>query len=411
MRISQFLSVVAIAFLFGCNPVTIEYPLIYTDEDPNHEFALRLKEVLEDSYNVNIRLVQAASINEVVDSLQFGKIDMGLVENLNNLGSGIQSLVPVYPKVFHLFYAEGLDPSSIEELFYDHTTYIGLEGSASYNFVTALFDFYGLDVSRIHVTTEMVQADVLAIFSVIMSEEELSRFEGYKLFSIDNVNTIDGGSEVNGIALKFPLVRPFIIPKSTYGSLTDEPVVTIATDMMFVVREGMGATAVSDLLSSLFQHRERFVHLNPSFFFGIIEDFDQSKLTYPLHAGARAYLERDQPGFLERYAELAGVALTIFIAIGSGVLSLAKWRKQKKKDQVDVFYEHLLKIKNEIPAIFTVQHARESIQEVKAEQNRAFTMLINEELEANDSFRIYMELSKETIEEIRSRYRLIKTKP
>ncbi|MEQ9230975.1 MAG: TAXI family TRAP transporter solute-binding subunit, partial [Cyclobacteriaceae bacterium] len=231
-----------------------------------------------------------------------------------------------------------------------------------------------------------------------------------KLYSLDNVISMDGGSEVDGIALKFPLVRPFIIPKSTYGSLTNEPIVTIATDMMYVVREGMGETAVSDLLTSLFEHREQFVHVNPSFFFGIIEDFDRSKLSYPLHRGARAYLERDQPGFLERYAELAGVALTIFIAIGSGVVSLTKWRKQKKKDQVDVFYEHLLKIKNEIPAIFTVQHARESIQEVKAEQNRAFSMLINEELEANDSFRIYMELSKETIDEIRSRYRLIKTK-
>ncbi|MEQ9230768.1 MAG: hypothetical protein RIF46_08785, partial [Cyclobacteriaceae bacterium] len=172
MRIPKFVFVVAMVFVVGCNPVTIEYPLIYTDEDPNHEFAFKLKEVLEDSYNVNIRLVKAASVKAVVDSLEKGKIDMGLIENLNNLGSGIQSLVPVYPKVFHLFYKEGLSPSKFQDLFYEKEIYIGLEGSASYNFIMSLFDYYRLDVSRIRVTSEMAQADVLAIFSVIMSEAD-----------------------------------------------------------------------------------------------------------------------------------------------------------------------------------------------------------------------------------------------
>ena len=35
-------------------------------------------------------------------------------------------------------------------------------------------------------------------------------------------------------------------------------------------------------------------------------------------------------------------------------------------------------------------------------------MLINEELEANESFRIYMELSKETIHELRGRVKRLK---
>lgn len=410
MRIAKLISLLSIIAISACNPVTVEYPLIYTDEKPNHEFAIKLKEVLEESYNVDIRLVKASSVKAVTDSLQGGVIDMGLVENLSDKGAGINSVVPIYPKVFHLFYRENLNPVDIKDLFYDRSLYIGIEGSASYNFIMNLFDFYDLDESRIQVSSEMSNSDVMAIFSVIMNEEELRAFEGYKLFSLDQVSNLNQGTQAEGISLKFPLVKPFIIPKSTYGEFTNEPILTISTDMMFVVREGMGSSAVTDLVRSLFQHREQFVHVNPSFYFGIVEDFDRSKLSYPLHDGARAFLERDEPGFFERYAELAGVGLTIFLALGSGIISLTKWRKQKKKDKVDVFYEHLLKIKNEIPAIFTVQHARESIQEVKLEQNRAFTMLINEELEANDSFRIYMELSKETIDEIRNRYRLIKTK-
>ena len=37
-------------------------------------------------------------------------------------------------------------------------------------------------------------------------------------------------------------------------------------------------------------------------------------------------------------------------------------------------------------------------------------MLIEEKLIANDSFRIYMELSKETINELRSKIRVLKAK-
>ena len=41
------------------------------------------------------------------------------------------------------------------------------------------------------------------------------------------------------------------------------------------------------------------------------------------------------------------------------------------------------------------------IRSIKDEQNKAFEMLINEELAANESFRIYMELNQETMTEVK----------
>ena len=396
--------------LFGCdNIVTTDFSLIYTDEEPNEEFAQKLKEVLEDSYNVRIVLNKSENLNDVISSLENDEIDMGLVENLSNVGNGIHTVVPVFPKILHLFHKKELEANSIEELFYDRIVYVGRQGSASYGFVRDLFDYYHLDISRITITPTMLDADVLAIFSILMDEEHLRPFEDYKLFSIDDSRSSQG-SQTEGISLKFPRVRPFVIPESTYAGLSPNAIYTICTDMVFVVREKMGKIAVNDLINSLFLHREQFVHLHSSFYFGLIEDFDRSKLSYSLHEGSRAYLDRDEPGFFERYAELAGVIFTIVLAFGSGLVSFGKKRRQKKKDKIDVFYEHLMKIKNEISGIITVELARTKIQEVKDQQDKAFRMLIDEELAANESFRIYMQLSKETIDDIRIRLRILKAK-
>jgi len=409
--IKSLIPLLGLLLLISCNPVTHTYSLVYTTEEPNEAFAMKLEEVLEDAYyKVDIRLSQAQGAQSIIDSLQSGQIDMGLVENLVNYGDGIRSVVPVYPKMLHIFYKSANTPASIAELFYDKKVYIGRMGSAAYDFMLSFFEFHQLEISQIQITTNMLEAEVLALFSVLMNDAQLKEFDGFELYSLDQADQLGKGTTVEGISLKNPRVRPFVLPKGTYGAFTEEPVVTLCTDMMYVVREGMGDVAVSDLIRALFAHREKFVQVHPSFYYGIVESFDRSKLSHPLHEGARAYLDRDEPGFFERYAELAGVVFTILIASASGIVSLSKWRRQRKKDKVDVFYAHLMKIKNEMNQIRTVAEARAKIAEIKEEQNKAFTMLINEELEANDSFRIYMELSKETIDEIRNRLKLILAK-
>ena len=400
-----------IGLLAACNIRTIEFPLIYTSEEPNEEFVKLLKGILEDSYNVHIRLVEAVTAQAVIDDLESASADMGLVENLVDVGDRVNTVVPIFTKVLHLFYKEDFEVTSIEDLFLDRTVYIGRMGSATYGFMMDLFDFYQLDKCRIDVSASMTKSDILAVFSVIMQEEELKKFEGYKLYSMAASDDLNLGSEVEGIGLKLPRVRPYIIPKKTYGDLlTKEPVISIATDMIYVVREGMGETAVLDLTKSIFSNRDQFLNLNPAFYFGIIEDFDRSKLSHPLHAGAREFFDRDEPSFFERYAEIGGVFIAVFVAMSSGAISFLRRRKRRKKNKVAVFYTHLMKIKNEMSHIRSIDFARAKIQEVKDKQDKAFKMLINEELSANERFRIYMELSKETIQDLRIHLSILKKK-
>ncbi len=400
-----------ILLLASCNPTTTHFSFIYNNEGPNREIAMKMEKLLESEfYNVDIHLIEGVGTDANLDSLILDKVDIALVENYVNYRDGVNSAFSVYSEVLHIFYRDGIDASSFESLIYDKLIYIGREESPTYNLMMDLFDFYGLDPSRINVTFNMAESLVIVELTNLFTKNELQNYQGFKLFSFDKVENIGVGSVVEGISLKYPRLAPFLIPQNSYWDFTEEPIVTLSVDLVMMVRSGMGEVAVNDFTKTMLQNRQIFTSIDPLLFDGMRENFDQSKLNIPLHEGSRIFLDRDEPSFIERYAELGGVLLSIIIALWSAIVSLTKWQAQKKKDKIDEFYEDLMKIKNRIPALQKVSDGMVMVKRVQMSQNKAFEMLIAEKLVANDSFRIYMELSKETINELRGKMRGIKTK-
>ncbi|MEO9482797.1 MAG: TAXI family TRAP transporter solute-binding subunit [Ekhidna sp.] len=404
------IAAIAIIFLASCNPTTLTFSFIYNDEGPNKEIASKMKELLESEFNVEIMLIDGLNTNANLDSLIHDKVDIALVENYVNYQEGLNSAFSVYSEVLHILYQEGMDGSTFASLMYDGPVYIGREGSPTYNLMMDLWDYYGLDASQITVTHNMPDARVVVELTNLFTKQHLQDYQGFKLFSFDDANNLSDASTVQGITLKYPRLSPFIIPQNSYWSFTDKPIVTLSVDLVMMVRSRMGEVAVNDFTKTMLRNRQIFTSIDPLLFEGMKEDFDQAKLNIPLHEGARIFLEREEPSFIERYAELGGVILSIIIALWSGIASLTKWQAQKKKDKIDEFYEDLMNIKNGITGISTIAEGMKRVKRVQLAQNKAFEMLIEEKLVANDSFRIYMELSKETINELRGKMRILKTK-
>lgn len=396
--------------LSSCNPITTTFTFIYNDEGPNQQIAEKMEALLESEFNVDIVLKKGLNTNANIDSLISQNIDIALVENYIPYMEGINSAFSVYSEVLHIFYKKNIQVERFEDLMYNHLIYIGREASPTYNIMMDLFDFYGLDQDRISVTFKMAEAEVVVELTNLLSRSHLLGYSDFKLFSFDKMEDVGNGSKVEGITLKYPRMAPFVIPANTYWDFTTEPVVTLSVDLIMIVRSGMGEVAVTDFAKTMLRNRQIFTLIDPLLYDGMKEDFDQSRLNIPLHEGARIYLDRDEPSFIERYAELGGVILALIIAISSGIVSLTKWQAQKKKDEIDVFYEDLLEVKNTIPHIKELADGVAKVKHIQKSQNKAFEMLISEELVANDSFRIYMELSKETINELRGRIRLLKAK-
>lgn len=391
--------------LIACNPVTEEYSFIYNDEGPNALIADKMKALLESKYNVDINLIKGKGTNENLDRLLDESVDMALVENYVDYVDGLRSAFSVYSEVLHIFYQQGFEITSFEDLMYDHTVYVGQPASPTYNLTMDLLRFYGMTDQNIEIVADMGQAEVVVLLTNLLSTEELSRFDGYRLFSFDRIEQFGNGSTVEGLSLRFPRLSPFVLPKNAYRGFSDMPIVTLSVDLVMIVRSGMGEVAVTDLTKTMLRNRQIFTSIDPLLYDGLREDFDQSQLNIPLHEGARIFLDRDEPSFFERYAELAGLTLSIIIAVWSGLVSFARWRKQKKKDKIDTFYADLMHVKKSIAGLEEKAAVLAKAKQVHALQNRAFELLINEELEANESFRIFMEMVRDILGDLRSKLR------
>jgi len=393
----------------SCNPILTRFTFIYNNEGPNKKIAERMEELLESTfYNTDIMLIEGIGTEENLDSIMLGFVDIALVENYVKYREGINSAFSVYSEILHIFYRADKEITSFEELVYDKNLYIGDEGSPTHNLMLDLFKFYNVDYSRISVTPIMAQGEVIVELTNILTPERLDQYTGFRLFSFEEGENREGSSVVQAISLVYPRLTPFTIPNGTYMGYASSSIATLSVDLVMMVRSGMGEIPVNDFTKTMLQNRQIFTPIDPLLYNGMREDFDQGKLNIPLHEGARVFLDRDEPSFIERYAELGGVILSLVIAIWSGLVSLTKWQAQKKKDKIDEFYEDLIKIKNKIGGLKKMNETVEKIRHVQSSQNKAFELLISEELVANESFRIYMELSKETINELRSKLKALK---
>ncbi len=396
-----------LAVLSSCSNEKIKYKLLYSEDEPIGRISQAMEEVLEANQNIEIERINAYGSIANLDSLAKGTADFAIVENYVPRRDSIKTVMKLYPQILHIFYT-GETANNIKELFYGKEVFIGLEGSGSYRFMMELFDYFDLDQSQFTLTDNAFVNDVIAGFIDIVQQSSLIGLEDFKLYSFDNIENIGKGSVVDGLSLKYPEIRPFVIPQYTYRELTAEPIVTIATDAVLITRSEMRENAIYEITKTLYEEKQHFTNISPLIAMGMEEKFERKDLSFPLHEGARIYLDRDEPGLFERYAELFGVIFSIIIALISGLVSLTKWQSQKKKDRVDIFYKDLIEAKNTIRKITSPKEGLEKLRLVQDSQNKAFEMLINEELEANESFRIYMELSKETIDEIKSRIRKLR---
>ncbi|KZX57141.1 hypothetical protein A3709_05130 [Halioglobus sp. HI00S01] len=183
-------------------------------------------------------------------------------------------------------------------------------------------------------------------------------------------------------------MKPKTIPALTYdlpGNETD--IATVAVDTLLIARKDVSEASIYELTRTFLEQKPRFTAIAPHLFAGINESFDPLDLSFPLHRGARAYFERDNPGFIERYAETINMLVYVSFLLISASLAFARWRERTKKDRIDVFYTRIMDIRQDASRSVT-----ERLGELDALEQEAFDLLVKERLSANESFRIFTDL-------------------
>jgi TRAP-type uncharacterized transport system substrate-binding protein len=372
--------------------------------DPlTQQIASKLVEVFLDA-DIEVEIVPGEGSVANLESLQRGDADLTIVENNAPYRRDVRTVVPLYQGVLHVLHERGESPSDAFELFRGRTVFAGEPGSMGRWFLRLITSELGVSQDAYSLVASLDDSpQVVFLFRPISPQVTRSIENRYEFFSIGDPSELGRGAIVEGLALEHPQMEPFVIPARTYGRANPEAVLTASVATLLVGREELPAPLVYDLIQAVVDHKQELATVHPSLFTGIRDAFDADGLNFPLHAGGRDYLARDEPGLLERYAELAGVSFSVTIAVLSGLIAVTRWRERVKKNRIDGYYAKVLKVRAASLEYASDGAFAEAIEQVRTIEQEAFRELIDERVAADESFRIFIGLANDTIAELERR--------
>ncbi len=397
----SILLAIALTALTACEPAPTELRLITPKSPIDREIAEDFANLLGRESAVAVTLVPAPEGEQtVLQSLASGDGDIAIITNNMPFRPDIATVMPLYPTVLHIAYLKGRATDTTQELITGARVFAGLPGTPSRLLFKQITDRYGLseeDFSFVETFEE--SPDVVVVFAPI-SPDRMRDLPDYELLSMGDPADVGKGSVVDSATLLNPRFRAFVIPTGTYGDLTPEPVLTIAVDRLLVARRDLDSTIVYDLVNDLLTLRPALAALRPGLFLDISDNIDPSSSTFIIHPGAQAYLQRDAPTIYERYSGIAEVAVTILIALVSATFAGFRIYRIRRKNRIDTFYSAAITIRNSIEKTLTAAERQEKAGEIRSLQTRAFDLLVDEKLAADESFRIFITLSNDVLRQL-----------
>ena len=328
-------------------------------------------------------------------ALTSGKADLAIVENSAAFVPGIRAILPIYESVLHVLIREDIEVVQHHQSLKGASFYIVNRSEAGSSFVGLVTRRQGLEPDEYQLTYafETGITDVIVYFGPVDADNTLWFQPGYRFASLNSRFNPQREFYEEGVGYIAPNMRPKVIPALTYDIPgNDEPLLTVAVDALLVTRRDVPERLIFGVTKTLLEQKPRFTAVAPSLFSAVNESFDRFALSFPLHSGARRYLERDEPGLLERYAETINMLVYLIFLLLTSFLALARWSARRKKDRIDTFYIRVRAIEDRIGT----GNSDALLAELNSLEAEAFNSLIAEKLAADESFRIFTDLVART---------------
>ena len=387
--------------LAGCAMEDRELTLAKSTEEPAPSIAETIRSLLsERGFSISIDVTTDAT--KIVAAIRDRKVDLALVEESDLPVSGVVTLAPLYPSVLHVLHNQTEVPEDFADLIRGAKVYAGPLGGAAHRLLMQLCVDFGVVSDQFQLLDNpwTESPDVYFIFGGLLSADSIRQLQGYRLFSFADVEDSSGGSEVDGIVLKHHHLKPFLLPKNVYYALSNDPIVTLSIRSVLIAHENFNSEFAFDIASRLFDNAQEIALSYPLVTRELNVDVNAIELMFPLHAGTRRYLDREKPGFIERYVEVLALILTIMITLLSGAFALYRHRSQVRKDRVDVYYSQLLEIRRDTEGTNTHTALRSYHKRALDVQHEVLNLLIDERIAADASLMAFLSLSNQIINEL-----------
>lgn len=330
----------------------------------------------------------------------------------------LRAIAPLFPEILFIVKHPSLPGAPLPELLKGRRVGFGVTGTQSYRFGKKVLQAFGVHprtytpdftpLDSLRLSEELPLVVVLAATSDPRLHELLR--QGGQLVSLDDPATFGHGSRTEGFAQSYLRAHPVLLPAGAVGLEPAQPQLTLGIDILLVTHEEVDATQVFDLTRTLFEHQQELTNQYP-LFYQLTESFDVHTLEFPLHPGALQYYSRDNPTFLERYAEVVALLVTLVLLAYGGISGISRWLRQRKKERIDTYYIRVLDIERRGRDAETAGQLDDLIEELLLLKQEAIERLVDEKLTPDDSFRIFESLATNNLTTLRYRKERLPAQP
>jgi hypothetical protein len=401
------LAVILIAiFMVNVEPPTQTLRLVRPTLGLDLRIAEKLEALIDDHDRFDIVIVDPPEPGmSPVEAVAAGHADLAFAANIETYREDVNVVLPLYPRVLHVVTTVDPVPDDLQDLFYGRSIFAGPANSLSYRVVQDITGDMRLSPEDFSLVEDPVSlADVVVLFVPIDRQSIVSdrRIEYTGMFSFGDVDDIGTGSNLDRAVLLNPRLKPFVIPTGTYNELTPEPIVTVAVDNLLIANSELEETVVYDLFAEVVRVRTALFSERPELFQPLDKSIIDGNFAFSIHAGAMDYLLQDEPTFIERYSGVAEVLVTVLVAAVSGGWALVNIYRIRRKNRIDEFYKEVIRIRDSLPMSASNSERDAAVEAILELQNQAFELLVAEQLAADESFRIFIELTNNSIDRISS---------
>ncbi|MEO0535307.1 MAG: TAXI family TRAP transporter solute-binding subunit [Cyanobacteria bacterium P01_A01_bin.123] len=301
---------------------------------------------------IQIKVLETDGSQQNMDRVGNELVDLALVQSDTRASLEARAIALLFPEMFHFMAIDGGNINTIADVRGKRIA-IMPEGSGSYALFWPLIEHYGLSEQDFEAVPlppqEAIEAlqsrQVDGLFRVIAlgnsTVAETLQSGDIKLLSID---------QVDALQLTLPFLESTVIPKGAYDGglpMPAEDLPVVAVNALLVANENLDPDVVRTLTRILFEFRNELVTEYTGAAIIRLPESAQN-LGMPVHEGAQAYYQQDQPGFWVEYAETIGLGLSVSILLMSGLWQFRLWLVGKQKNRADMYNLEILALIDQV---------------------------------------------------------------
>ncbi len=318
-----------------------------------YAFSEAFAAVVEQNYpHIQIEVITTEGSADNMTRLRDNTAQLALVQSDTPVERPVRAIARLFPEMFHLLVRKEADIQTVADL-RDRRIALMPVGSGSYALFWPLIEHYSLSEADFQALPQapesayeaLLAGDVDALFRVITlgnpSMKAVLQNDAIALLAID---------QVEALQLSLPYLEAQNIPKGTYDGgrpLPPTDLSVVGVNALLVIHEELPDEVAHALTDTLYTYRNELVSRYPRAAL-IRLPSSGNDLGLPLHPGAQAFYDRDEPEFIVEYAEPIGLLISVSVLLASGLWQFRLWLKGRQKNRADYYNIELLDLIDQI---------------------------------------------------------------